>query len=52
MLYEAFMTLHVMHHEATACHVSGDIVDLLTLVTQILKVARNMPEKKGKMLHL
>jgi len=32
--------LHLMHHEATACHVTEDIVILLTLMTQILETAR------------
>ena len=35
-----------MHHEATACHVSKDIVDLLEIVSQILKAARGYIEKK------
>ena len=32
--------LHLMHHEATACHVTEDIVILLALITQILEMAR------------
>jgi len=32
--------LHLMHHEATACHVTEDIVILLTLMTQVLDTAR------------
>jgi len=37
---QAFNMLHLMHHEATACHVTDDIVVLLTLMTQILDSAR------------
>ncbi|XP_053405325.1 ubiquitin carboxyl-terminal hydrolase 34-like isoform X2 [Mercenaria mercenaria] len=46
MLGEAFITLHVMYHEATACHVTGDIVDLLSILLQVLKNARNYVEQK------
>ncbi|KAI0239771.1 Ubiquitin carboxyl-terminal hydrolase 34 [Lamellibrachia satsuma] len=46
MLHEAFNTLHVMHHEATACHVTGDIIDLLSLTTQVLKVAHQYVSAK------
>ena len=49
MLTEAFYTLHVMYHEATACHVTGDIVDLLSILVQVLKVGRTyIDQKKGK----
>ncbi|KAL3873492.1 hypothetical protein ACJMK2_036602 [Sinanodonta woodiana] len=47
ILTEAFHTLHVMYHEATACHVTGDIVDLLSIILNCLKVARYHIEKKG-----
>ena len=48
-LIEAFLTVHAMHHEATACHVAGDIVDILTLITSIFKVTRLLgAEKKSK----
>ena len=51
--YEALITLCRMHHEATACHVAADMVDLLMLITGILKVARNISngasgDKKGQ----
>ncbi|KAL5008333.1 hypothetical protein ScPMuIL_013914 [Solemya velum] len=47
MLSEAFFTLHVMYHEATACHVTNDIVDLLSILHSVLKVGRQLVEKKG-----
>ncbi|ELU04220.1 hypothetical protein CAPTEDRAFT_219867 [Capitella teleta] len=48
LLHEAFNTLYVMHHEATACHVTADIIELLGLVSSVLKVARHCNnEKKG-----
>ncbi|XP_052133303.1 ubiquitin carboxyl-terminal hydrolase puf isoform X2 [Frankliniella occidentalis] len=37
MFFEAFHTLHVMYHEATACHVSGDLLELLTALLELLK---------------
>ena len=46
LLHEAFNTLHVMHHEATACHVTADIIELLGLVSSILKVARHFNNEK------
>ena len=47
--FQAFNNLHVMYHEATACHVTGDIVDLLTIILPVLKVIRHFHEKKGKL---
>jgi hypothetical protein len=52
MLYEALATLCRMHHEATACNVAGELVDLLNLTTAVLRVARNIAngasgDKKG-----
>jgi ubiquitin carboxyl-terminal hydrolase 34 len=44
-MFQSFNTLHVMYHEATACHVTGDIIDLLTLLQQCLKVARETRER-------
>ncbi|XP_054716891.1 ubiquitin carboxyl-terminal hydrolase 34-like [Uloborus diversus] len=40
MLFQAFYTLHMMYHEATACHVTADMVDLLAIVQDLLKTAR------------
>lgn len=39
MFFKAFYTLHVMYHEATACHVTADMVDLLAIVQDLLKTA-------------
>ncbi|CAG7822666.1 unnamed protein product [Allacma fusca] len=38
--FEALHILHTMHHEATACHVTGEIVELLTIMTEILRSFR------------
>ncbi|XP_068081544.1 ubiquitin carboxyl-terminal hydrolase puf [Anabrus simplex] len=40
MAFEAFQTLHAMYHEATACHVSGDMLELLALLLDIIKCLR------------
>ena len=46
---QAFNTLHMMYHEATACHVTGDLADLLSLILQVLKVARHiLADRKSK----
>ncbi|XP_077522253.1 ubiquitinyl hydrolase 1 puf isoform X2 [Amblyomma americanum] len=37
VLFQALHTLHVMYHEATACHVTGDLADLLSLVLELLR---------------
>jgi len=37
-----------MHHEATACHVTDDILALLTMTQHILSAARKfIADKKG-----
>lgn len=47
-MLQAFNTLHMMHHEATACHVTDEIILVLGLVTQILTTARKcIAEKKS-----
>ncbi|XP_074662968.1 ubiquitin carboxyl-terminal hydrolase 34-like [Tubulanus polymorphus] len=46
MITEAFCTLHMMFHEATACHVTGDIVELLSIFPPVIKMARLFAEKK------
>lgn len=45
---QAFNMLHAMYHEATACHVTGDIADLLLIMLQVLKKARTYTEKKSE----
>ncbi|GFW68785.1 ubiquitin carboxyl-terminal hydrolase 34 [Trichonephila clavipes] len=41
LLFQAFYTLHMMYHEATACHVTADMVDLLAIVQDLLKTAKD-----------
>uniref|UniRef100_A0A1I8NBN6 ubiquitinyl hydrolase 1 n=1 Tax=Musca domestica TaxID=7370 RepID=A0A1I8NBN6_MUSDO len=40
MCFEALHTLHSMHHEATACHVSGDLQELLSEMVLLLSTLR------------
>ncbi|XP_067617273.1 ubiquitin carboxyl-terminal hydrolase puf [Eurosta solidaginis] len=40
MCFEALHTLHSMHHEATACHVSGDLQELLSELVLLLATLR------------
>ncbi|XP_039283222.1 ubiquitin carboxyl-terminal hydrolase 34 isoform X3 [Nilaparvata lugens] len=37
MCFESFHTLHVMYHEATACHVTGDVLDMLSILLDLAK---------------
>ncbi|XP_060650890.1 LOW QUALITY PROTEIN: ubiquitin carboxyl-terminal hydrolase puf-like [Drosophila nasuta] len=50
MCFEALHTLHSMHHEATACHVAGDLLDLLGEMVLLLATLRmrtdNSAQKK------
>lgn len=40
LIFEAIHVLHTMHHEATACHVVAEIVELLSVLTEILRTFR------------
>lgn len=35
-----------MHHEATACHVSGDLLELLSILLDLMKCLRMYRENK------
>ena len=37
-----------MFHEATACHVTSDVVDLLGMLYQCLRVARESMDRRGQ----
>ncbi|XP_022107873.1 ubiquitin carboxyl-terminal hydrolase 34-like, partial [Acanthaster planci] len=45
-LADAFNTLHMMYHEATACHVTGDLVELLSITLLTLQCASKYKERK------
>ncbi|XP_078001097.1 ubiquitin carboxyl-terminal hydrolase 34-like isoform X2 [Glandiceps talaboti] len=45
-LTDAFNTLHMMYHEATACHVLGDLIELLAITRSVFKCARVYSEVK------
>ncbi|XP_037912392.1 ubiquitin carboxyl-terminal hydrolase puf isoform X3 [Hermetia illucens] len=49
MCFDALHTLHSMYHEATACHVSGDLQELLTelvLLVGTLRLSSRIDQKK------
>ncbi|ALC45917.1 CG5794 [Drosophila busckii] len=55
MSFEALHTLHSMHHEATACHVAGDLLDLLgemVLLLATLRTRTDNPVQKKQQHHL
>ncbi|RWS07088.1 hypothetical protein B4U79_12772 [Dinothrombium tinctorium] len=45
-LFQSFNTLYMMFHEATACHVTNEIVDLLKIIADLLRLlkAPSQPE--------
>lgn len=45
---QSFNTLHMMYHEATACHVTGDLVELLSIFLSVLKATRPYLQRKGQ----
>ncbi|KAH8417407.1 hypothetical protein KR222_010565 [Zaprionus bogoriensis] len=52
MCFEALHTLHSMHHEATACHVAGDLLDLLgemVLLLATLRLRTDNPAQKKQL---
>ena len=40
LLFESFNMLHMMFHEATACHVTEELVDLCTIFLELIKAVR------------
>ncbi|XP_059475180.1 ubiquitin carboxyl-terminal hydrolase 34 [Neocloeon triangulifer] len=43
-LLEGLAAVHVMYHEATACHVGGDLVELLGVLVETLRAVRGARE--------
>lgn len=41
----------MMYHEATACHVTGDLVELLSIFLSVLKATHPYLQRKGKCFH-
>lgn len=46
LLCEAVLALHVMLHEATACHVTGELTDLVRLLADILRCCKTFRDNK------
>lgn len=46
LMTESFNTLHMMYHEATACHVTGDLAELLSIFLSVLKSTRPYLQRK------
>ncbi|CAH3140586.1 unnamed protein product [Pocillopora meandrina] len=45
-LSDAFTTLHMMYHEATACHVTGDLTEVLMILHNLLVCCRPHSNKQ------
>ncbi|KAJ8971929.1 hypothetical protein NQ314_000472, partial [Rhamnusium bicolor] len=46
IVFECFQNLHVMLHEATACHVCGDMLDILTIMQDLMQCIRMYRDNK------
>ncbi|XP_044746055.1 ubiquitin carboxyl-terminal hydrolase 34 isoform X3 [Coccinella septempunctata] len=46
IVFESFQNLHVMLHEATACHVSGDLLDILSIMQDLIRCIRTYRDSK------
>jgi hypothetical protein len=40
VIFDAFSMLHMMFHEATACHVTGEIVDLISIFADLVTISQ------------
>lgn len=50
MALEAFHMLHIMYHEATACHVAGDLTELIAIIVELVRcvrTARDSPDARS-----
>lgn len=50
MALEAFNMLHIMYHEATACHVAGDLAELIAIIVELvrcIRTARDGPDARN-----
>ncbi|XP_077867964.1 ubiquitin carboxyl-terminal hydrolase 34-like [Saccoglossus kowalevskii] len=45
-LADAFSTLHMMYHEATACHVLGDLIELIAITYSVFKCGKFYSDHK------
>lgn len=43
---QSFQNLHIMLHEATACHVSGDLIDILSIMLDLIRCLRSYRDLK------
>ena len=41
LVYDAFNILHLMHHEATACHVTQELKELLAIFSELVRTVRS-----------
>jgi len=49
LLFDGFNILHLMYHEATACHVTQEIRELLNIFLEMVRTVRN--SSKSSQLH-
>ncbi|XP_017767834.1 PREDICTED: ubiquitin carboxyl-terminal hydrolase 34 [Nicrophorus vespilloides] len=46
IVFESFQNLHVMLHEATACHVSGELLEVLAIMLELTRCVRMYRDTK------
>ena len=44
MALESFHMVHIMYHEATACHVGGDLTELIAIIVDLVRCVRTARE--------
>jgi len=44
-LFQSFHAMHMMFHEATACHITSELVELLKIIVDLLKTLANNSEQ-------
>ena len=42
LISESLSLLHMMHHEATACHVTAELTDLLTIYKDLIQALKQV----------
>ncbi len=40
LIYDAFVMLHTVFHEATPCHITSELMDLLNIIVETIKAVR------------
>jgi hypothetical protein len=47
LVYDAIYMLHVMYHEATACHITMEIIELVNIFAELLRAFKAHVDRNG-----